>query len=206
MVFLFGGGFSTGSAATEAQWLTEQNVVVVTINYRVGALGFMVHPALDAALGLASGNLGLRDQQLGLRWVRDNIAAFGGDPARVLLFGESAGALSTCLHLVARGSEGLADAFVMQSGACVAGTGSLRRRERVVAASTQLASAFCPLQEGSALVGCLRARAALDFASPLAPGVAAAEYWPLRRRRALRGRCAHAHRTGQTPTGPAHRG
>ena len=94
------------------------------------------------------------------------------------MFGQSAGALSTCLHLVARGSEGLADAFVMQSGACVAGTGRLRSRERLVSTSSLLATALCPLQDGDALVRCLRERPALDFASVLAPGVASAEFWP----------------------------
>jgi para-nitrobenzyl esterase len=88
--------------------------VVVTVNYRLGLLGFFGHPSLAD-----SGNFGLQDQQAALRWVRRNAAAFGGNPNTFTLFGESAGALSTCAHLTSPASAGLFHRAVMQSGSCV---------------------------------------------------------------------------------------
>ena len=90
----------------------------MTINYRLGALGFLAHPALGPAGDV--GNYGLADQQAALRWVRDNIAAFGGDPDKVTIAGESAGGMSVCDHLVAPDSEGLFSAAIIQSGPCAA--------------------------------------------------------------------------------------
>ena len=92
--------------------------MVVTINYRLGALGFLAHPALGPPGGV--GNYGLADQQAALRWVRDNIAAFGGDPRKVTIAGESAGGMSVCDHLVAPGSAGLFRAAIIQSAPCQA--------------------------------------------------------------------------------------
>lgn len=118
MVWIHGGGFLNGSADIyDARWLTTQgDIVVVTINYRLGALGFLAHPALapDGDVG----NYGLADQQAALRWVRDNIGAFGGDPDQVTIAGESAGAMSVCDHLVVPGSAGLFRAAILQSGPC----------------------------------------------------------------------------------------
>ena len=96
-------GFLNGSADIyDAHWMTAQgDIVVVTINYRLGALGFL---ALDALNGDGDvGNYGLADQQAALRWVRDNIANFGGDAAKVTIAGESAGAMSVCDHPSAPG-------------------------------------------------------------------------------------------------------
>ncbi len=121
MVFIHGGGFLFGSADFETYdgtALAKAGVVLVAINYRLGALGFLAHPALTAEEGAhqSSGNYGLMDQQLALRWVRDNIARFGGDPDRVTLFGESAGAISTGLQMVAPGADGLFHRAIFQSG------------------------------------------------------------------------------------------
>ncbi|MDD9969137.1 MAG: carboxylesterase family protein, partial [Myxococcales bacterium] len=124
MVFIHGGGFVIGGSSQyeDAHTLSRVgDLVVVTINYRLGALGFLAHPELDAALGRPSGNNGLRDQQLALRWVRDHIVAFGGDPQNVTLFGHSAGAASVCYHLFADGSAGLAQRYITQSGSCLYG-------------------------------------------------------------------------------------
>jgi para-nitrobenzyl esterase len=101
MVFIHGGAFVEGSGSSplyRGGYLVQTgNVILVTINYRLGALGF-----LRAVAGgdTVSGNFGLMDQQAALRWVQANIAAFGGDPARVTLFGESAGAMSAGFHLL----------------------------------------------------------------------------------------------------------
>ncbi|MEI6699242.1 MAG: carboxylesterase family protein [Mycobacteriaceae bacterium] len=118
MVWIHGGGFLNGSSDIyNAKWLaTRGDIVVVTVNYRLGALGFLAHPALAGDRG----NYGLADQQAALRWVRDNIAGFGGDPAKVTIAGESAGAISVCDHLVAPESFGLFRAAIMQSGPCQA--------------------------------------------------------------------------------------
>ena len=116
MVWVYGGGFTTGSASDyDARRLAVQgDVVVVTVNYRLGSMGFLGLPGLDG-----SGTFGLQDQQAGLRWVQRNIRAFGGDPHNVTLFGESAGAMSTCAQLVSPTSKGLFHKAIMQSGSCI---------------------------------------------------------------------------------------
>ncbi len=120
MVWIHGGAFTGGSGKIyNARWLvTRGDIIVVTINYRLGTLGFLAHPALGPPGGV--GNYGLQDQQAALRWVRDNIANFGGDPDRVTIAGESAGGMSVCDHLVAPGSEGLFRAAIIQSAPCAA--------------------------------------------------------------------------------------
>ncbi|MFH8976071.1 carboxylesterase/lipase family protein [Streptomyces sp. NPDC017890] len=119
MVYLHGGDHTDGSGAMHgARRLAAQgDVIVVTVNYRLGALGYLAHPDLERRA--ESGNYGFLDQQAALRWVERNAAAFGGDPHHVTLFGESAGATSTCAHLVAPSSAGLFDRVVLQSGACL---------------------------------------------------------------------------------------
>ena len=118
MLFVHGGGFIQGysSAPTyDGQALSESSgVVVVSINYRLGVLGFMAHPAL----GTESGHFGLQDQQAAMRWVQQNIASFGGDPDNVTIFGESAGGFSVCMHLVMPGSQGLFQRAISESGPC----------------------------------------------------------------------------------------
>jgi para-nitrobenzyl esterase len=92
--------------------------VVVTLNYRLGILGFLSHPALSgASADGVSGNYGLLDQQAALRWVRDNIARFGGDPGNVTLFGESAGGLSVSSQLASPAAAGLFHKAIIESGA-----------------------------------------------------------------------------------------
>lgn len=115
MFFVHGGGFVHGSGSEYAgAWLANtQDVVLVTINYRLGPLGFMPVDATGTG-----GMNGIADQALALRWVHDNIAAFGGDPARVTVFGESAGALSTCALVVSPLAAGLFDRAILESGAC----------------------------------------------------------------------------------------
>ncbi|TFV58294.1 carboxylesterase family protein [Mycobacterium sp. PS03-16] len=118
MVWIHGGAFVNGSGGIyDARRLAARgDMVVVTVNYRLGTMGFLAHPALGA--GGDVGNYGLADQQAALRWVRDNIADFGGDPARVTIAGESAGGMSVCDHLVAPGSAGLFRAAIIQSAPC----------------------------------------------------------------------------------------
>jgi para-nitrobenzyl esterase len=116
MVWIHGGSLNVGEGdGYDPAGLVQNGVVVVTINYRLGALGWLAHPALRDGGG-ASGNYGLMDQQAALRWVRHNIHAFGGDPRNVAIFGESAGGLSVLSHLVSRASTGLFAKAIVQSG------------------------------------------------------------------------------------------
>lgn len=121
LVWLHGGGFTRGSGAIAdpSPLVHDGRVVVVTVNYRLGPLGFLAHPAL-AAGGATAGNYALLDQQAALRWVRANAARFGGDPRNVTLAGQSAGARSICAHLAAPSSARLFDKVIVQSGACAA--------------------------------------------------------------------------------------
>lgn len=127
MVFLHGGAFYSGSGSLvlyDGTALAGRGVVVATANYRLGALGFLAHPLLSAASpDGVSGNYGLLDQQAALAWVRRNIAAFGGDPANVTVFGQSAGAASIVCHLVSPAAETLFDRAIAQSPV---GPGALR--------------------------------------------------------------------------------
>lgn len=122
MVWLHGGSFIAGSGAdTDARSFAEKaHVIVVTINYRLGVLGFLAHPALDAEAGDQSGDYGIQDQQAALKWVKANAAAFGGDPGNVTLFGQSAGGASVCMNLVSPGAAGLFQRAITESGGCVA--------------------------------------------------------------------------------------
>ena len=114
------GGVEIGSGSMkvyDGSNLATKGVVVVTINYRLGPLGFLAHPALTAeSPDGSSGNYGLLDQIAALRWVRTNIAGFGGDPQNVTVFGESAGAISILALLVSPLAEGLFDRAIAQSG------------------------------------------------------------------------------------------
>ncbi len=123
LFWIHGGGNVQGAgslAVYDGQAFVEQNgLVVVTLNYRLGALGFLAHPSLDreSARGV-SGNYGLLDQVAALEWVRRNIAAFGGDPSRVLIAGESAGAVDVCSLVASPLGKGLFARALMESGGC----------------------------------------------------------------------------------------
>jgi para-nitrobenzyl esterase len=131
MVWLHGGALVVGEGDDyDPRRLVEQGVVVVTLNYRLGFLGFFAHPALSAeSPSGASGNYGLMDQQAALRWVQRNIRGFGGDRNNVTIFGESAGGLSVHAHLASPLSAGLFDRAIAQSGAYSPGEPSLADAE-----------------------------------------------------------------------------
>jgi para-nitrobenzyl esterase len=118
LVWIHGGGFTQDGALNyDGTKLAAGGTVVVTINYRLGALGFLAHPALASRPGGPAGNYGLMDQQAALRWVKNNIAQFGGDPDNVTIAGQSAGGVSVLAHLVSRGSRGLFNRAIVESGA-----------------------------------------------------------------------------------------
>jgi para-nitrobenzyl esterase len=117
IVWLHGGSYSTGSGGDDAASLSRLGAVVVTINYRLGALGFMAHPALTAeSPHRSSGNYGLLDQIAALRWVQRNIEAFGGDRDRVTVLGHSAGAGAVLQLLASPLAHGLVHRGIAQSG------------------------------------------------------------------------------------------
>ncbi len=119
LVWFDGGGFIAASGAkavTDGERFARHGAVVVTVNYRVGVFGFLAHPALSAESPHgASGNYGFLDAVAALRWVRANIAAFGGDPARITAFGESAGGALVALLLTSPLAAGAFDRVIMQS-------------------------------------------------------------------------------------------
>ena len=130
LVFIHGGGHQQGSTSQQlpggvhmydGQGFVERaSAIMVTIEYRLGPFGFLAHPALSAERPEKSGNYGMLDQIAALRWVQNSIGRFGGDRDRVLVFGESAGAVSTCRLLASPLAAGLFSAAIMESGACVA--------------------------------------------------------------------------------------
>ena len=119
LYWIHGGGFVLGAASQplyDGEPLARLGCVVVSVNYRLGLLGFLAHPALsEESPDHVSGNYGLLDQIEGLRWVHRNIAAFGGDPDRVAIFGESAGGISVLALMAAPGARGLFHAAIAQS-------------------------------------------------------------------------------------------
>ena len=117
LVWIHGGGLvQDGARNYDGSPLAADGTVVVTINYRLGALGFLAHPALASQPGGPAGNYGLMDQQAALRWVQRNIAQFGGDPDNVTIAGQSAGGLSVLAQLVSPGARGLFQRAIVQSG------------------------------------------------------------------------------------------
>jgi para-nitrobenzyl esterase len=118
--YIYGGGFNEGSTDVpvyDGEGLAKKGVVVVTANYRVGVLGFLAHPELSKESGAGvSGNYGLLDQIAALKWVHDNIAAFGGDPNQVTIAGQSAGGMSVHYLTAASLGKGLFHRAIVQSG------------------------------------------------------------------------------------------
>ncbi|QZH75227.1 MAG: carboxylesterase family protein [Erythrobacter sp.] len=144
MVWLYGGAYNEGGGSapfSHGDYLADKGVVVVTFNYRTGVLGFMAHPELTAASPHgASGNQAMGDAIAALQWVQDNIAAFGGDPSRVTIFGESAGAAMNGGLAGAPPAEGLVHRVISQSGNWM-GLNIGRMVEREAAEARTLATA-----------------------------------------------------------------
>jgi len=127
MVWIHGGGYTAGSASEprhDGQFLAHHNVVIVTLNYRLGIFGFFTHPDLAAeSPHHAAGNYGLLDQAAALAWVHRNIAAFGGDPNNLTVFGESAGSFSVSSLMASPVSKGLIAKAIGESGAAFHSSG-----------------------------------------------------------------------------------
>ncbi|KAL4631395.1 acetylcholinesterase-like [Arapaima gigas] len=158
MVWIYGGGFYSGSSSLDVydgRYLAyTEKVIVVSMNYRVGAFGFLaLHGSTEAA-----GNMGLLDQRLALQWVQDNIQFFGGNPKQVTIFGESAGGASVGMHLLSPDSRPLFTRAIMQSGVpnCPWATVSPAEARRRATLLGKLVT--CPTGNDTELVDCLRNR------------------------------------------------
>jgi para-nitrobenzyl esterase len=173
MVWIHGGAF-TGGSGTDAIYdgaaLAAKGVVVVTINYRLGIFGFFAHPELSAETASGtSGNQGLGDQVEALRWVQRNIAAFGGDPRNVTIFGESAGSWAVSLLMATSASEGLFHKAIGESGAYFYPMLSLKQPSEGRASAEAIGAGFAAAAAGG-LAGLrgLSAAAVLDKSAALA--------------------------------------
>lgn len=164
LVWLHTGAFqaaNSNQAATDGRrFAQERGIVVVAPNYRLGALGFLAHSALTSEDPSypSSGNYGLADQRAALEWVRDNIAAFGGDPRNVTIDGTSAGAVSVALHLTSPASRGLFHRAIMQSSYATSRWPTIAERE---GEGARLAAALgCP--DPATAAACLRGKSAAE--------------------------------------------
>lgn len=177
MVWIFGGGYLAGGTSEQRQdgsILAGKGVVVVSMNYRLGLFGFFAHPELiQESPGHAAGNYGLLDQLAALRWVHDNIAAFGGDPANVTIFGESAGSISVSELMASPLARGLFQRAIGESGGAFFLGG---HPEKPAAACAAEDAAFVGGRVGARTLARLRAIPAqelLDAVSrpPYTPGI-----------------------------------
>jgi carboxylesterase type B len=152
LVMIHGGGLTTGAGDQHDGSLivNTDGIIVVSINYRLGPLGFLDVPGLGTSAQTASGNYGLLDQEAALRWVHRNIAAFGGNPAAVTIDGESAGGWSMCALMTSPPARGLFRAAIMQSGSCLTQTRTTAQAASLAFAKT----AGCP--DAATAAACLR--------------------------------------------------
>ena len=161
MIWLHGGGWVCGAGHSEfysPKFLLDHDVILVTLNYRLGPLGF-----LSTEDTVCPGNNGLKDQAQSIRWVHENIAAFGGDPNRVTVFGESAGGASTHYHMMSNLSKGLFHRAISQSGNgycpwAVERPGAAKKKATKVAELLD-----CPSEDTKQLLACLRKKSAVDI-------------------------------------------
>src|SRR5215472_8356309 len=164
LVWIHGGGLvSDAGRDYDPAKLAADGVVAVTINYRLGALGFLAHPALASRPGGPSGNYGLMDQQAALRWVQDNIRHFGGNPDNVTIAGESAGGLSVLAQMESAGARGLFQKAIIQSGSFALNQQPLASAE--AAGEAFATAAGCPGQTART-AACLRHLPAAGLVTP----------------------------------------
>lgn len=163
MVWIYGGGFAAGSTSEPRQDggnLSKQGVVVVSMNYRLGIFGFFSYPELtEESSHHASGNYGLLDQVAALRWVHENIAAFGGDPNNVTIFGESAGSSSVSALVASPLAKGLFHKAIGESGSVFNSSRELRPR----AAAEEADAHFAQEVLGTSSLAALRSKSAADL-------------------------------------------
>lgn len=163
MLFLHGGGFASG-AGNEIlygpEFLVEQDVILVAGNYRLSALGF-----LSTFTEEFPGNYGMKDQVLMMKWIQQNIAQFGGDPNKVTIFGESAGAGSVGYHLLSPMSKGLFQGAIMHSGSPYENWSNISQAQSLVFAEKMFDVMGCEYKKGDykMALDCLRAKDSKEF-------------------------------------------
>ncbi|XP_075137214.1 cholinesterase-like [Leptodactylus fuscus] len=163
MVFIHGGAYIFGTSSSDmydgSVLAASEDVIVVSMNYRLGVFGFLAFPGNAKA----PGNAGLFDQRLALQWVHDNIAAFGGNPESITIFGHSAGAASVGYHLMSPGSHSYFNRAILQSGAPPANW-AFNSHERSKRLTIQLAKLLnCPTEDDDATIACLQKVDAKDI-------------------------------------------
>ncbi|XP_054275305.1 juvenile hormone esterase-like isoform X2 [Macrosteles quadrilineatus] len=154
LFFIHGGAFRTGSAESfvyHPKFILDEDVVLVTVNYRLGVFGF-----LSLEDEVVPGNFGLKDQRAALRWVKENIEQFGGDPSAVTLFGESAGAASVHYHILFNSDEGLFRAGILHSGAALTAGSFQRPGDQKPLVQYLLDKTGCPEGDSASLLECLQ--------------------------------------------------
>jgi para-nitrobenzyl esterase len=159
MVWIYGGGFTIGGtsiAQYDGRNLAKKGVVLVSIAYRLGQFGFLASPELSAEQGGHSGNYGLLDQIAGLEWVKKNIAAFGGDPDRVTIFGESAGGIAVSMLAASPLAKGLFTGAISESG------GNFGPEKHASEGGTNMVSLATAEKNGSAYLSKLGAASVAD--------------------------------------------
>jgi para-nitrobenzyl esterase len=165
MVWFYGGAYIIGSAGSydPTPLVTSGKVIVVEVNYRLGPFGFLALPGLAGESSTGSvGNYGLQDQQLALHWVKQNAAAFGGNPGNVTLFGQSAGGNSVCHQVASPLAAGLFQRVISESGACTtSGLGPLTRETAYARGLAYAKSLGCT--DASTEVSCLRGKSQYDL-------------------------------------------
>ncbi len=182
MVWIHGGGFFAGFGGEErhdGSVLARKGIVVVTFNYRLGPFGFLAHPALSRETPTyGSGNYGLLDQVAALQWVQRNIGRFGGDPARVTIFGESAGSMSVSALLASPLAKGLFRGAIMESG--IAAGPVIPRRDSAEATGVRIAAALGVdgIDVTAARLRALNADSLLAATARVAGGPAQPILWP----------------------------
>ncbi|CAI9727860.1 cholinesterase 2-like [Octopus vulgaris] len=153
MIWIYGGGFISGSSAKDVldgRWLAvSQNIIVASINYRLGPFGF-----LSLNDERAPGNMGLLDQNLAIKWIRDNIASFGGDPDKLTLFGQSAGAISVGMHVISPKSRNLFRNAIMMSGTPNTNNVFKTKEENIDRAKEMAAFLKCPTENDERMLNC----------------------------------------------------
>jgi para-nitrobenzyl esterase len=161
-IWIHGGAFIGGSSSLYRldQLAAHGKMVIVSMNYRLGALGFMPNPAFQItnALGTFNGNYGLEDQRLAMKWVQENIGAFGGDASNVTIAGESAGAASVCMHLTAPTQvNGLFHKAIVQSAGCLSTLPTVSDAQAPGLASASIQTALnCPTN--SSTLACMQSK------------------------------------------------
>jgi len=184
MVWIYGGGFAGGMTNVptyEGTNLAKKGVVVVSVAYRLGGFGFLAHPELSKESGKGSGNYGLQDMIAGLHWVKDNIARFGGDPANVTIFGESAGGIAVSMLSASPAAKGLFAKAISESGGSfqpprtTANEGS-QMTPTLAAAETRGKEFFTKI--GAANLAAARAMSAEAIQKAVGPGLDTG-FWPV---------------------------